>query len=333
MSPSDSKKTNGSSNSSTQDVYMNNKGLPVKPYKEDKFIQEFSEGPKTRRTRARVDSKANPIKDKKKRRLEQNRISARESRKKKKKYISSLETEIKALREKIKDLEKEKFSEAMMMNDYQPIYCTCGVHELREKIDNSIQMVFEAFNEHNTSLVNSQLEKLRRQYIEEAVEVKRVEEGLFNTLVQCIIPKSFARLLWMAKNEKDVFDNSYFVDCEESKSELFTPIDKEVTCALKLEEEQKIIISNMKKKLKVYADKFIKSFADIRNKIKEIFKEVKYLDSAINEELTRKLDIEVIVKYLQWIMRNPTKINFYHHLREEPEGIYMSQDMEGFQGK
>lgn len=276
---------------------------------------ELQEVRKTKRTRTRADSKTNPIKDRKKRRLEQNRISARESRKKKKRYITDLEAKVEMLKRKLREMEERNVHEAAW-DEFRPDYCTCGMRELRKKIDIMVNMVIIAANKQNTLLVSSELEKLKRQCIEEPNEIEKIAEGLINSLVQCIIPKSFARLLWMAKNNKDLFSARFF-ESEEFKDE---PFANEVTLALDLEEEESKVVKDVEDILKRHAKNFSEHYAELRDASKKILNEVQSMSKSLDEGLVEKLGQGVAVRYLEWVAHNPAKTHFYSELAEDYEG-------------
>eukprot|EP00826_Nyctotherus_ovalis_P062337 TRINITY_DN899_c0_g1_i8.p1 TRINITY_DN899_c0_g1~~TRINITY_DN899_c0_g1_i8.p1 ORF type:complete len:264 (+),score=61.74 TRINITY_DN899_c0_g1_i8:122-913(+) len=219
------------------------------------------------------------------------------------------------LKKKLKEMDEKNMREAAW-DEFRPDYCTCGMKELRKKIDIMVNMVIIAANKQDKLLVNSELEKLKRQCIDEPEEIEKITEGLISSLVQCIIPKSFARLLWMAKNNKDLFSTSFF-EFEGFKDE---PSVNEVTFALELEEEERKAIKGMEDIIKRHARNFSEHYTELRNASKKLFNEVQSMSKSLDDNLHKTLDQGVTVRYLEWTAHNPGKANFYNELAEKYEG-------------
>jgi len=264
------------------------------------------------RTRAKLN-------ERKRKRREQNRVAAQLARRKRSNYVASLEVQIKDLNERIKANESTKELNAQIN---RPGYCTCDVNELKRQIDDTINHFIMALKRQETLLVNSSLEKLKSQY--EGEDVKRVIDGLLNSLVQCIVPRSFGRLLWMAKNKVDVFAEDFLLYIEESKGESNTP-NNDVSSILNLKQEDKAIIRNMEEELKMYESRLRDYVINIKDNTKKLIQDTRYINKSLSEKVLPKLDVEIIAKYLDWIINNPNEINFYNILNESKDSPAVSE--------
>jgi len=259
------------------------------------------------------------LNEKKRKRREQNRVAAQLARRKRNNYVTSLEAQIKDLNERIKANENTK---ELNVQINRPGYCACDVNELKRQIDDTINHFMMALKRQETLLVNSSLEKLKTQY--EGEDVKRVIDGLLNSLVQCIVPRSFGRLLWMAKNKVDVFAEDFLLYTEDSKGESNTP-NNDVSSILNLKQEDKAIIRNVEEELKMYEIRLRDYIVNIKDNTKKLIQDTRSINRSLSEKVLPKLDVEIIAKYLNWIMNNPNKINFYNILNESKDSPAVSE--------
>ena len=216
------------------------------------------------------------IKDKKKRRLEQNRVSACISRKRKKAYIESLINEVKQLKAEL-NYYKMYFSDHMT-------YHSDLVLKMKEDIEKSIKQLNLEIQKGNISHAKIELDNISSKYGVDSYERKKILENLTNGIIETVLPKSYVYLLQSAKK---ICDHNV-IKYQDDLLNL-------------LKDNEKHIIYETKNALEVFGKTLKKAVIGLIQAKDKLCNEVKKLDNFIKENIKSKVSIDSIGKFLQWL--------------------------------
>jgi len=280
-------------------------------------LDPLEELKKPKRRQPRPGTTAKDIKDKKKRRLEQNRLSARESRKKKKTYIESLEAEVNRLKTELAQC-KQKLSENISIpstnpNNIQPVM---GSSDSILKMKGEIKEMTDKFIfacSQDTQTAETALQSLLMRYGIQSDERRRIVETLIHKVTENILPESYLYLIWAAKHDSGLFNPENIcidglikpkINVEEENS-----IEK-ICLSVKPDECEQVLITKSKRDLIEAGDQLkskIHKFIEAKN---DLYEEAKKLHTYINENLITKLSVNLIGSFLNWLQLNNSRQEF-----------------------
>ena len=272
-------------------------------------LTAIQEGKKSKGKRqTRPGTSMHDIKDKKKRRLEQNRLSARESRKKKKAYIETLEGELADLKHEL-DEYKIRLSENAAATKIRAETYSDASFRMRDDMQQMIDKIVLACRLEDAPAAEAAFQSLLIRYGVQSEERRKAVETLAKGIIGYAVPASYMYLLWAAKNDSGLFNPENFGP-EEVKKEPQTDELEKVSEILKLNEYEQTILFKAKDGLKSELENIqgkVRKFIDAKN---ELYEQAKKLDTYINENIVSKLSGSIAGAYFQWLERLSERAEF-----------------------
>eukprot|EP00347_Sterkiella_histriomuscorum_P015635 403356280 len=257
---------------------------------------------KQRRTRGGAST------DSRQRRLEKNRESARESRKRKKNYINTLEAKVKTLESEVNRLrlviqnqrEKEKLSYFSHLDSMDQLLK--GRQVLYERLENCITQ-----NADGTEIENI-INALQIRTGSFGIERKNLVNNLFKSIIEVSFPNFVKYLFWGCSENKGLFDENGILDAErrrklskyqleELKSRAAFDEWESINELMNLRPEQQMKIKQEQLKINEQKDKFKGIIDTLLEQKRTLFKELNKMDHCMGR-LRSYLTTEQTAKFL-----------------------------------
>lgn len=138
-------------------------------------------------------------------RLEKNKLSARESRKKKKIYIQKLENQVNQLKYELKVC-REKLSKYEEIDDLINVNC---LHSYKVALEHTRKIHLKLYSQlmEKSTEIMAGMKDCISQYIVEAEERRLAIEELGRAMAEICLPPPYKYLIWAAKNNSGVYNS------------------------------------------------------------------------------------------------------------------------------
>ena len=272
--------------------------LPDSFYADQDYYNGMRNSEKKRRSRCPLGD--NYIKDKSKRRREQNRISARESRKKKKEYMKTLEAEIQRLKEAIEECRdwaccNMGIQNLSSRNNYDEI------NQLKANVRNDLDKIAWAVGSNDPS-IQTEIETLYLNYGVGSEERRKTIQGLYKEIIENSIPALDCYLLMSAQNNTEFF------------SEKIAQNEDNIEGCVNLNKSEKAILIELKKTIKGSYAELSKSIKTLINAKKDLQLKIIKFDEIIYNNIVKKFDAKTMANFLIWVQNRSEKLEFTNQL-------------------
>ena len=235
---------------------------------------------------------------------ELNRISSKNYRNRKKKYIKSLEEKIISLHSKIKVI-KQKFEFASQNNKLSNFSRLISINDLAEGKQNLLYKMKELLKLNDSEKIAYTVAQYKLRYGSQSVERKRCIEYLTSKLLEIILPYAYRYGLFTACQGNGYFNPTNSIFCtdygntnfDETKLSCWDSVAKEVRVPLSLLckiENSKDFIINTRNIMAQNAQNIIQCKDQMLNIMKNF-------EIELNKSFIDSLDSVALAQFLVWI--------------------------------
>ena len=236
------------------------------------------------------------MKERKKKRLEQNRLSARESRKRKKLYIESLEKKVVDLNEKLSKY-KTRLDELMIIKS---IVEYDKISKVTKGFDQQLQNFLSAINSGDQSKGKIELQKMFETYNESSDERNQIIEIYIKKIIDCMVPNYQISLIKLAQSGMEDFNPR--VKTSKKKQIGFTTGN--------ISTKQKTIMYECKEALNKFGEAMKNVIGEFLHAKNNINNEAEKLDTFIKENIIFKLDVKIVAEFFQWVKNSSSQMDY-----------------------
>eukprot|EP01022_Parablepharisma_sp_SALTPOND_P001539 TRINITY_DN1066_c1_g1_i3.p1 TRINITY_DN1066_c1_g1~~TRINITY_DN1066_c1_g1_i3.p1 ORF type:complete len:431 (+),score=32.19 TRINITY_DN1066_c1_g1_i3:213-1505(+) len=252
--------------------------------------------------------------------LERNRLSAKESRERKKKYVQTLEEKIETLTQLLEEakqkLAKYEYNSKLHCNLLQESAC-----QIKPKMQQMVDKLLLAHQERDATNTKLALQNLFLRYGAQAEERHRAVGIFMKRTIELVLPLPYKYLIWAAEHNSGFYDimnlcpNLDYNWDKKEKNEWETIIDH-----VKLNKDEFNQLHSTKEFLLKHAEALRSKVKSMLNAKNEVFNEVTAIDAYFQEKILRKMPVAHIGAFVLWLEKVCLccKLN-YKQMKNKPE--------------